>query len=145
MVKILAIGFFFAQYQKCSKYEQFYIRLVIFFYMLQHGCKFRVADWWWTIWFDILFTFSQLLNLNPCCKIRATKCLQRTIALYQYKLFILFPFCSKILDNMCDRNQGFFLFLATWATSFMITTLYFTMWVNKYSAKDSVYLVFAWS
>ena len=112
-----------------------------FFYILQHGCKFRVADWWWTIWFDILFTFSQLLNLNPCCKIRATKCLQRTIALYQYKLFILFPFCSKILDNMCDRNQGFFLFLATWATSFMITTLYFTMLVNKYSAKDSVYLV----
>ena len=111
--------------------------------MLQHGCKFRVADWWWTIWFDVLFTFSQLLNLNPCCKIRATKCLQRTIALYQYKLFILFPFCSKVLDNMCDRNQGFFLFLATWATSFMITTLYFTMWVNKYSAKDSVYLFFA--
>ena len=85
--------------------------------MLQHGCKFRVADWWWTIWFDVLFTFTQLLNLNPCCKIRATKCLQRTIALYQYKLFILFPFCLKTLDNMCDRNQGLFLFLATWATS----------------------------
>ena len=56
---------------------------------------------------------STVLNLNPCCKIRATKCLQRNIALYQYKLFILFPFCSKILDNMCDRNQGFFLFLGT--------------------------------
>ena len=51
-----------------------------------------VADWWWTIWFDILFTCSQLLNLNPCWKIRATKCLQRTIVLYQYKLFNLFPF-----------------------------------------------------
>ena len=49
-----------------------------------------VADWWWTIWFDILFTFSKLLNLNPCCKIRATKCLQRTIDLYQYKLFITY-------------------------------------------------------
>ena len=52
-----------------------------------------VADWWWTVWFDILFTFSQLLNLHPCCRIRATKCVQRTIALYQYKLFNLFPFC----------------------------------------------------
>ena len=31
MVKILAIVFF-AQYQKCSKNEQFYIRLVIFLY-----------------------------------------------------------------------------------------------------------------
>ena len=51
-----------------------------------------VAEWWWTIWFDILSTFSQLLNLNPRCKILATKCLQRTIALYQYKLFNLFPF-----------------------------------------------------
>ena len=62
-----------------------------FFYILQHGFKF-VADWWWTVWSDILFTFSQLLNLYPCCKIRATKCVQRTIALYQYKLFNLFPF-----------------------------------------------------
>ena len=53
-----------------------------------------VADWWWTIWFDIFSTFSQLLNLNPRCKIRATKCLQRTIALYQYKLINLFPFSA---------------------------------------------------
>ena len=53
-----------------------------------------VGDWWWTVWFDILFTFSQLLNLHPCCRIRATKCVQRTIALYQYKLFNLFPFSA---------------------------------------------------
>ena len=53
-----------------------------------------VADWWWTVWFGILFTFSQLLNLHPCCRIRATKCVQRTIALYQYKLFNLFPFTA---------------------------------------------------
>ena len=51
-----------------------------------------VADWWWTVWFDILFTFSQLLNLHPCFRIRGTKCVQWTIALYQYKLFNLFPF-----------------------------------------------------
>ena len=106
-----------------------------------------VADWWWAIWFDILFSFSQLLNLNPCCKTRATKCLQRTIALCQFKLFNLSPvFWRKYvqtLDNMCDRNQGFFFFLVTYATSFRMMTLYFTMWVNKYSAKDSVYLVFA--
>ena len=106
-----------------------------------------VADWWWAIWFDILISFGQLLNLNPCCKIRATKCLQRTIALYQFKLFNLFPVLwgkyVQTLDNMCDRNQGFFFFLATCATSFRITTLYFTKWVNKYSASDSVYLFFS--
>ena len=61
-----------------------------------------VADWWWTVWFDILFTFSQLLNLHPCCRIRATKCVQRTIALYQYKLFNLLPltvieFCEVVM------------------------------------------------
>ena len=68
-----------------------FYRLVIFFI----SCSIEsslVADWWWTVWFDILFTFSQLLNLHPCCRIRATKCVQRTIALYQYKLFNLFPF-----------------------------------------------------
>ena len=51
-----------------------------------------VADLWWTVQFDILFTFSQLLNLHPYCRIRATKCMQGTIALYQYKLLNLFPF-----------------------------------------------------
>ena len=51
-----------------------------------------VADWWWTVCFDILFTSSQLLNVHPCCRIRATKCVQRKMALYQYKPFILFPF-----------------------------------------------------
>ena len=95
-----------------------------------------------------------LLCYNPCWKILATKCLQWTIVLYQYKLFNLLPFsvikfCHVnmfiTLDNMCDRNQGFFFFLATCATSFRIMTLYFTMCVNKFSAKDSVYLVFAWS
>ena len=39
-----------------------------------------VADWWWTVWFDILFTISQLPNLHPCWRIHATKCVQRTIA-----------------------------------------------------------------
>ena len=61
-----------------------------------------VADWWLTIWFDILSTFSQLLNLNPRCKIRATKCLQRTIALYQYRLFNLFPFS---VIEFCEVNM----------------------------------------
>ena len=98
-----------------------------------------VADWWWTVWFDILFTFSQLLNLHPCCRIRATKCVQRTIALYQYKLFNLFPFsviecCEVVMIKIRDS----FFFVTTCATSFRIMTPYFTMWVNKYSAKDSV-------
>ena len=56
-----------------------------------------VADWWWTVWFDILFTFSQLQNLHPCCRIRTTKCVQRTIALYQYKLFTITIFCNRVL------------------------------------------------
>ena len=51
-----------------------------------------VADWWWTVWFDILFTFIQLLNFHPCWRIRASKCVQRTIAFYKYKLFTLFLF-----------------------------------------------------
>ena len=80
-----------------------------------------VADWWWTVWFDILFTFSQLLNLHPCC-------------------------CSyaQTLDTICVIEiRDSFYFLTTCATFFRIMTPYFTMWVNKYSAKDSVYLVFA--
>ena len=74
-----------------------------------------VADWWWTVWFDILFTFSQLLNLHPCCRIRATKCVQRTIALYQYKLFNLFPFsaiefCEVVVFTICviEIRDSFF-------------------------------------
>ena len=107
-----------------------------------------VADWWWTVWFDILFTFSQLLNLHPCCRIRATKCVQRTIALYQYKLFNLFPFCViefcevvifKPWTQYVWSKSGIPFFLARCTTSFRIMTPYFTMWVNKYSAKDSVY------
>ena len=81
---------FFSQYQKCRRYFEFY-RLIIFFISCSMESS-LVADWWWTVWFDILFTFSQLLNLHPCCRIRATKCVQRTIALYQYKLFNLFLF-----------------------------------------------------
>ena len=73
-----------------------------------------VADWWWTVWFDILFTFSQLLNLHPCCRIRATKCVQRTIALYQYKLFNLFPFsviefCEVVMFKPAQTPLGLWL------------------------------------
>ena len=39
-----------------------------------------------------LFTICQLLSLHPCCRIHATKCVQRTMALYRYKLFKVFPF-----------------------------------------------------
>ena len=65
-----------------------YHRLVIFLYILQHACKFSS----WLIvnsYFDHLRLAS---NLHPCRRIRATKCVQRTIALYQYKLLNLFPF-----------------------------------------------------
>ena len=150
MIKNISICFA-VQHHKCRKYFYFY-RLVIFFI----SCSIEsslVADWWWTVWFDILFTFSQLLNLHPCCRIRATKCVQRTIALYQYKLFNLFPFsviefCEVVMfkpwtQYVWSKSGILFFFLTTCATSFRIMTPYFTMWVNKYSAKDSVYLVFA--
>ena len=46
--------------------------------------------------------------------------------------------------KMCViETRDSFVFLATYATSFRIMTLYFTMRVNKFSAKDSVYLGFA--
>ena len=103
-------------------------------------------------WIWYFFIFSQLLNLHPCCRIRATKCVQRTIALYQYKLFNLFPFSVieffKVVmfkpwaQCVIEIRESFF-FLATCAISFRMMTLYFTMWVNNYSAKDSVYLFFA--
>ena len=64
-----------------------------------------VADWWWTVWFDILFTFSQLLNLHPCCRIRA---------LHQYKLFNLFPFsviefCEVVMFKPAQTPLGLWL------------------------------------
>ena len=93
-LKILVI--FFSQYQKCRRYFQFYS--IIFFFISCSVESSLVADWWWTVWFDILFTFSQLLNLHPCCRIRATKCVQRTIALYQYKQFNLFPFSLMVIE-----------------------------------------------
>ena len=47
----------------------------------------------WHLKYQIkLFTISQLLSLPPYCRIRATKCVQRTMALYRYKLFKVFPF-----------------------------------------------------
>ena len=73
-----------------------------------------VVDWWWTIWFYILFTFSQLLNLNPCCKIRATKCLQRTTALYRTNCLSYSHFAQKpwticvieIRDSFFSRDMS---------------------------------------
>ena len=70
-------------------------------------------------WFDILFTISQLLNLHPCCKIRSTKCVQRMIALYPYKLFNLFlfsviEFCGVVMFKPWTQyvwsKSGTFLF-----------------------------------
>ena len=134
-LKILVILFF------CAISEMQKVFLVL------QACKFfmscsmesnLVADWRWTVWFDILFTFRQLLNLHPCCRIRGTKCVRRTIALYQYKLFNLFPFsviefCEVVMFKPWTQyvwsKSGilFFFFLTTCATSFRIMTLYFTM------------------
>ena len=95
--------FCFVQCQKCSKYFRSFTGLY-FFYTSSMDTN-LVADWWWTVWFDILFTFSQLLNLNSRCKIHGTKCLQRTIALYQYKMFNLFPFELGILYFSRDMRN----------------------------------------
>ena len=58
-----------------------------FLYILQHGCKF--SSW---LMVNNYFDHLRLATKFACCKIRATKRVQRTIALYQYKLFNLFPF-----------------------------------------------------
>ena len=150
MVKNISYCFFFF----CAISEMQYVfwqyhRLVIFYISCSTNAN-SVADWWWTV---ILITYCWLLNLHPCCKIRATKCVQRTIALYQYKLFNLFPFsviefCEVVMfkpwtQYVWSKWGTLFFFLSTCATSFRIMTPCFTMWVNKYSAKDSVDLLFA--
>ena len=149
-LKILVILFFLRNIRNAESIFSF---TGLYFFISWSMESSLVGDWWWTVWFDILFTFSQLLNLHPCCRIRATKCFQRTIALYQYKLFNLFPFsaiefCEVVMfktwtQYVWSKSRILFFFLTTCATSFRIMTPYFTMWVNRYSAKDSDYLVLA--
>ena len=84
---------FFAEYQKCSKYSSSFTGL--WFFISSSMEANRVDDWWWTVWFDTLFTFSQLLNLHLYWK-PATKYVQRTIALYQYCLTYS-HFCDPVM------------------------------------------------
>ena len=80
-LKILVFLFFFCA---ISEMQKVFLVLQACNFFISYSMESNlVADWWWTVWFDILFTFSQLLNLHPCCRIRA---------LHQYKLFNLFPF-----------------------------------------------------
>ena len=87
----------------------------------------------------------------PCCRIRATKCVQRTIALYQYKLFNLFPFSVieffKVVMfkpwTQCVieiRDSFFFLRRGQSPLRLWLRTLQCEWILN---AKESVYLVFA--
>ena len=135
-LKILVILFYFF----CAISEMQKVFLVLQACNFYISCSMEsnlVADWWWTVWFDILFTFSQLLNLHPCCRIRATKCVQRTIALYQYKLFNLFPltvieFCEVVMlkpwtQYVWSKSGILFFFVTTCATFFRIMTSYFTI------------------
>ena len=46
-------------------------------------------------------------------------------------------------EQFSHKSYYFSYFVATCATSFRIMTPCFTMWVNKYSAMDSVYLLIA--
>ena len=67
--------------------------------------------------------------------------MQRTIALYRYKLFNLFPFsviefCEVVMfkpwkQYVWSKSGSLFFFLATCATSFRIMPPYFTTWVNN--------------
>ena len=131
-LKILA--FFFAISEKQKVF--LVLQACNFFFISCSMESNLVADWWWTVWFDILFTFSQLLNLHPCFRIRGTKCVQWTIALYQYKLFNLFPFsviefCEVVMlkpwTQYVRSRSGILFFLTTCATSFRIMTAYFTV------------------
>ena len=72
--------------------------------------------------------------------------MQWTIAFYQCKLFNLFPFSAIEFSEVVmfkPWTQGILFFSHDMCTSFRIMTPYFTMWANKYSAMESVYLVFA--
>ena len=103
--------------------------------------------WWSTVWFDIFFTISKLPNLHPCWRLHATKCVQRTIALYQYKVFNLFPFyviefCEVVILKLCDRNQGFLFFsrharppLGLWLPSLQCE------WINILLRTPSIWLL----
>ena len=82
-------------------------------------------------------------------RIHATKCVQRTIALHQYKVnlfpFSVIDFCEVVMlkpwtQYVWSKSGILFFFLATCATFFRIMTPYFTG--KKYSAKDSVYIWF---
>ena len=69
-LQILVILFFFAQ----SEMQKVFLVLQACNFFISCSMESNlVADWWWTVWFYILFTFSQLLNLHLCCRIRATK------------------------------------------------------------------------
>ena len=96
---------FFAEYQKFSKYSS---SLTSLWFFISSSMEANWLDyWWWTVWFDTLFTFSQLLNLHLCWK-PATKYMQRTIALYQYKLFNLFPFLWRSYVQTLDTMGQIF-------------------------------------
>ena len=79
-----------------------------------------------------LFTNSHLLNLHPWCRIRETKWVQPTMALYQYKLFNLFQFsviefCEVVMFKPWTQyvwsKTGILFFLPTLVTSFQIFCL----------------------
>ena len=79
-----------------------------------------------------LFTYSHLLNLHPCCRIRETKWVQPTMALYQRTLFNLFQFsviafCEVVMFKPWTQyvwsKTWILFFLPTRVTSFQIFCL----------------------
>ena len=77
------------------------------------------------------YTNGHLLNLHPCCRIRETKWVQPTMALYQCKLFNLFQlsvieFCEVVMFKPWTQSwskTGILFFLPTRVTSFQIFCL----------------------
>ena len=85
-LKILVIVFFLRNIRNAVSILA--VRRLVIFYILQHGCKINS----WLMLNSLMWYFVHLQSATKFCKICSTKCVQRTIVLYQYKLFNLFSF-----------------------------------------------------
>ena len=117
----LKILVFFAQYQKCRKYFQFY-RLVYPFYRLLYPAawnqifnqqlndveQFDLTFFSPSVSYEICIHVAGYVQLNVCN--RRQLCISTNCLTYSHFLSLRFvrQLCSNLGRNMCDRNQGFF-------------------------------------
>ena len=92
--------------------------------------------------------FASMLQDNVGLNVRKGRkfCISTNCLTYSRFLYVI-EFCEIVMfkpwtQYVWSKTEILF-FFATCTTSFRIMTSCFTMWVNRYSAKDSVYLVFA--